>query len=60
MGSFVSNRSNIDEFTEAGSYITPEIDQIRNSYLNRKQRKNFSNEIKDEFDHMVDWKRVFE
>ena len=52
------SRSDIASFTEKGSYLTPDVSLIKQSLPKLKSHKLPT--VKDEFDHMVNWKRVFE
>lgn len=42
------------------SYIVPELKEISASIRDKKIQVQKKNEIKDEFEQMVNWKRVFE
>ena len=42
------------------SYIVPELKEISESIKKKKIQIQKKNEIKDEFEQMVNWKRVFE
>ena len=42
------------------SYIVPELKEISESIKKKKIQVQKKNEIKDEFEQMVNWKRVFE
>ena len=45
---------------ELDSYIVPELKEISENMKKKKITVQKKNEIKDEFEQMVNWKRVFE
>ena len=42
------------------SYLVPEMSEISENLKNKKMKVSKKTDLKDEFDQMVNWKRVFE
>ena len=51
---------NLKGTEELSSYIVPELKEISESIKKKKIIIQKKNDIKDEFEQMVNWKRVFE
>ena len=45
---------------ELTTFIVPDIQQILDNIRETKMKMNTRDAIKDEFEHMINWKRVFE